>query len=79
MLTPGNVRDIKAAAALLKYAGSMRYLIGDKGYDADSLRRSLREAGAIPVILDAATRSEPFATTNSDTVVTTSSTMPSAA
>jgi transposase len=29
----------------------MRYLLGDKGYDADSLRRSLRETGAIPVIL----------------------------
>ena len=28
----------------------MRYLLGDKGYDADNLRRSLREAGAIPVI-----------------------------
>ena len=28
----------------------MRYLPGDKGYDADSLRRSLRQAGAIPVI-----------------------------
>ncbi len=50
MLTPGNVSDIKAAPALLKCAGRMRYLLGDKGYDADSLRRSLREAGAIPVI-----------------------------
>jgi transposase len=28
----------------------MRYLLGDKGYDADSLRRALREAGATPVI-----------------------------
>lgn len=28
----------------------MRYLLCDKGYDADSLRRSFREAGAIPVI-----------------------------
>lgn len=28
----------------------MRYLLDDKGYDADSLRRSLGEAGAIPVI-----------------------------
>lgn len=50
MLTPGNVSDIKAAPALLERAGRMRYLLGDKGYDADSLRRSLREAGAIPVI-----------------------------
>jgi len=50
MLTPGNVSDIKAAPALLERAGRMRYLLGDKGYDADSLRRSLREVGATPVI-----------------------------
>lgn len=50
MLTPGNVSDIKAAPALLERAGRMRYLLGDKGSnaDADGLRRSLREAGAIP-------------------------------
>jgi transposase len=50
MLTPGNGSDIKAAPALLERAGSMRYLLGDKGYNTDSLRRSLREVGAIPVI-----------------------------
>jgi transposase len=50
MLTPGNVSDVKAAPALLERAGSVRYLLGDKGYDADRLRRSLRETGTIPVI-----------------------------
>lgn len=50
MLTPGNVSDMKAAPALLERAGPMRYLLGDKGYDADRLRRLAREAGAIPVI-----------------------------
>ncbi len=50
MLTGGNVSDIKAAPALLERAGRMRYLLGDKGYDADRLRRSLRENGAVPVI-----------------------------
>ncbi len=50
MLTPGNVSDVKAAPALLEQAGPMRYLLGDKGYDADSLRRSLRDAGTTPVI-----------------------------
>lgn len=50
MLTPGNVSDIKAAPALPERAGHMRYLLGDKGYDADRLRRSLRDAGAVPVI-----------------------------
>jgi len=28
----------------------VRYLIGDKGYDADTLRVALRESGAVPVI-----------------------------
>ncbi|WP_443026944.1 transposase [Sphingomonas sp. LB2R24] len=50
MLTPGNVSDIKAAPALLGRASRIRYLLGDRGYDAISLRRSLREAGAIPAI-----------------------------
>ncbi|WP_408735067.1 IS5 family transposase [Acidomonas methanolica] len=50
MLTPGNVSDVKAAPALLERAGPMRYLLGDKGYDADLLRHLAREAGATPVI-----------------------------
>jgi IS5 family transposase len=50
MLTAGNVSDIKAALALLERAGRMRYLLADKGYDADRLRRSLRDAEAVPVI-----------------------------
>ena len=50
MLTPGNISDIKAAPALLERAGHVRYLLGDKGYDADRLRRSLRDPGATPVI-----------------------------
>jgi transposase len=50
MLTPGNVSDVKAAPALIERAGRMRYLLGDKGYDADWLRRSLREIGTVPVI-----------------------------
>lgn len=50
MLTGGNVGDVKAAPDLLERVGGMRYLLGDKGYDADRLRRSLREAGAVPVL-----------------------------
>jgi len=50
MLTAGNVSDVKVAPALLERAGRMRYLLADKGYDADRLRRSLRDAGTIPVI-----------------------------
>jgi len=50
VLTAGNVSDVKAAPALLERAGRMRYLLADKGYDADRLRRSLREMGATPVM-----------------------------
>lgn len=50
MLTAGNVSDVKAASALLERAGRMRYLLGDKGYDDNSLRKTLRENGTIPVI-----------------------------
>jgi transposase len=50
MLTPGNVADVKAAPELLTRLGRARYLLADKGYDADGLRRSLRQSGAVPVI-----------------------------
>lgn len=49
-LTAGDVSDVKAAPALLERAGRMRYLLADKDYDADRLRRSLRDAGAVPII-----------------------------
>jgi len=35
---------------LLARAGGARYVLADKGYDADALRRTLRQAGAVPVI-----------------------------
>jgi transposase len=42
---------VKAAPELLaRLGGRTRYLLADKGYDADALRRSLRQAGAVPVI-----------------------------
>lgn len=50
MLTAGNVSDVSAVPALLERAGRVRYLLGDKGYDADHLREAARRAGAIPVI-----------------------------
>ena len=49
-LTAGNVSDITAAPALLSRMKGVRYLIGDKGYDADALRTSLRKSGTVPVI-----------------------------
>ena len=45
-----NLSDVTVAPALLERVKPMRYLISDKGYDADRLRRSLRAAGITPVI-----------------------------
>ena len=50
MLTPGNVADVTVAPELLARMGRAKYVLGDKGYDADPLRRLLRQAGAVPVI-----------------------------
>ena len=58
MLTPGNVADV-TAAELLARAGRARFLVADKGYDADPLRRSLRQAGAVPVIPGRSNRKRP--------------------
>ena len=55
-LTPGNVSDITVAPALLARAQGARYVLADKGYDADAFRRTLRQAGAVPVIPGRATR-----------------------
>ena len=49
-LTPGNVSDMKAAELLLQKAEGARYIIADKGYDVDALRRELRSEGKVPVI-----------------------------
>ncbi len=79
MLTAGNVSDVKVAPVLLERAGRIRYLLRDKGYDADRLRRLARDAGAIPVIPADATASAPSATTRTATAVATSSRTPSTA
>lgn len=39
-LTPGNVSDMEAADRLLRRADGARYIIADKGYDADACARS---------------------------------------
>ena len=49
-LTAGHVSDVKAAPARLEREGYMRYLLGDKDYDANSLRKTMRENGTSPVI-----------------------------
>ena len=57
-LTPGNVADVSAAPALLDRAVGAKHIVADKGYDADALRRSIRKAGAVPVIPGRRTRTK---------------------
>jgi len=56
-MDPAHVAEAqRAAPALLARAGGARHDLVDKGSDNDALRRSLREAGAVPVIPGRATR-----------------------
>ena len=49
--TPGNRSDVTAAKTVLAKAPSLiRRLIADRGYDADWLRRALREQNTLPII-----------------------------
>ena len=41
---------MRAAGQLIARAHGVRYLLADKGYDADALRKALRQDGAVPVI-----------------------------
>lgn len=50
ILTSGNVADVTVAPTLLALAPDARYVLADKGYDAGSLRRLMRQAGTVPVI-----------------------------
>jgi transposase len=56
MLTPGNVSDVTVAPDLIADLEGARYILADKGYDADALRRTVRRAGAVPVIPGRRTR-----------------------
>ena len=61
MLTPGNVSDVTIAPELIADVEGARYVIADKGYDADALRRIVRRAGAVPVIPGRITRKKKIA------------------
>ncbi|MBP0445099.1 IS5 family transposase [Roseomonas sp. SSH11] len=58
-LTPGNVADITMALPLLQAAARPRRLIADKAYDAESLRRWLKDRHIKAVIPSTATRTVP--------------------
>lgn len=49
-VTAGNVSDVKMADALLAEVSNCRYVLADKGYDSDKLRKFIRDKGAKPVI-----------------------------
>ena len=51
---------MSAAPALLERAIGARHILADKGYDADALRRTIRGAGAVPVIPGRRTRTTPI-------------------
>ena len=59
-LSAGNASDVTVAPVLLERVGCMRYLVADRGYDADHLRRALRAAGTTPVIPGRRNRKRPI-------------------
>ena len=60
LLTPGNVADISVAPALIAALPPSARLIGDKGYDANSLRRMLADRGTSAVIPSTASRKKTY-------------------
>ncbi|WP_188583164.1 transposase [Tistrella bauzanensis] len=50
VLTAGNASDMTGTDLFLPRMPKTRYLIADKGYDADRLREALRGCGTVPVI-----------------------------
>jgi len=60
LLSPGNVNDIAFAPALIAAAGSIKRLIADKAYDANSLRQLLAKQDAKAVIPSTRSRRQPI-------------------
>ena len=56
----GVTADVKAAPLFADAIRGAGFLIADKGYDANSFRRSLRETGARPVIPGRSNRKRPI-------------------
>ncbi len=60
ILSPGNLADISLAPALLSLLPAPNRLLADKGYDANSLRRSLAETATEAVIPSKRSRKAPL-------------------
>jgi transposase len=50
ILTPGNVADCTVGPECVSLMAGIKKLLGDKAYDSDSFRKSLRQDGITPVI-----------------------------
>ena len=50
ILTPGNAADCTVAPDCVSLIAGITELLGDKAYDSNSFRRSLRQDGIRPVI-----------------------------
>jgi len=56
ILTPGNVADCTVGPQCVSLIASIKKLLGDKAYDSDPFRKSLRQDGITPVIPGRANR-----------------------
>ena len=60
LLSAGNTNDITMAQALVEAAGPIKRLLADRGYDADHLRKRLRDLNAEAVIPTTTSRRQPI-------------------
>jgi transposase len=56
ILTPGNVADCTVGPECVSLIAGIKKLLGDKAYDSDPFRKSLRQNGITPVIPGRANR-----------------------
>lgn len=59
-MTPGNVADISMAIPLLAAVARPKRLLADKAYDADSLRKWLKQRKIKAVVPSTASRRTPY-------------------
>jgi len=60
ILTPGNVADCTVGPECVNMIAGVKVLLGDKAYDSDEFRKSLRRDGIKPVIPGRANRKKPI-------------------
>ena len=60
ILTPGNVADCVVGPQCVNMIAGVKSLLGDKAYDSDEFRTSLRRDGIRPVIPGRANRKKPI-------------------